>query len=161
MNSEANKALVHRWFQEVWNEGRESTIDEMHAEDGVSFGLGGAETEVRGPEQFKVFFRNLRSALPDTHLKIVETIADGSKIAVRFEVEATHTGSGLPFPPTGRRVKFSGMSIVELADGKLVRAWNSWDQLGMLIQLGVVPATETADRMLEPTTEEKADESAA
>ncbi len=161
MKNDANKTLIHRWFQEVWNEGRESTIDELHAADGVSFGLGGASTEVRGPEQFKVFFRNLRSALPDTHVTVIETIAEGDMVAVRFEVQATHTGIGLPYEPTGRSVKFMGISMLEVEDGKLKRAWNSWDQLGMLIQLGVVSDGATADKMLEPSTGEQAKESAA
>jgi steroid delta-isomerase-like uncharacterized protein len=161
MKNEANKALVHRWFQEVWNEGRESTIDELHGADGVSVGLGGADTEVRGPEQFKVFFRNLRSALPDTHVTVLDTITEGDMVAVRFEVQATHTGVGLPFEPTGRAVRFSGISMLEVEDGKLKRAWNSWDQLGMLIQLGVVSDGATADKMLEPSTGERVKESAA
>ena len=161
MKNDANLTLVRRWFQEVWNEGRESTIDELHAADGVSFGLGGADTEVRGPEQFKVFFRNLRSALPDTHVTVLDTIAEGDMVAVRFEVQATHTGTGLPYEPTGRAVKFMGISMLEVEDGKLKKAWNSWDQLGMLIQLGVISDAATADKMLEPSTGERVDESAA
>jgi predicted ester cyclase len=161
MKTDTNKTLVHRWFQEVWNEGRESTIDELYAPDGVSFGLGGSDTEVRGPEQFKVFFRNLRCALPDTHITLVDTIAEGDKVVVRFEVQATHTGSGLPVEPTGRRVRFSGMSIIEVVDGKLTKGWNNWDQLGMLIQLGVISESASADKMLEPSTGQSIGESAA
>jgi steroid delta-isomerase-like uncharacterized protein len=148
MKTEENKATVLRWFEEVWNQGREATIDEMHLADGVSYGLGGANTEVRGPEQFKVFFRNLRGAFPDTHITFLDAIAEGDKVLVRFEVQATHSGEGLPFPPTGRPVKFSGMTLMELVDGKLAKAWNSWDQLGMMMQLGVLPASFTADNML-------------
>jgi hypothetical protein len=45
--TETNKALVRRWFKEVWNEGREATIDELFAETGVAYGLGDGEAEVR------------------------------------------------------------------------------------------------------------------
>jgi steroid delta-isomerase-like uncharacterized protein len=148
MKIDDNKALVRRWFEEVWNQGREDTIDEMYTSDGVSFGLGGANTEVRGPAEFKIFFRNLRSAFPDTHVRLLDILAEGNEVAVRFEVQATHTGNGLPFPPTGRAVKFSGMSILEVSDGKLTKGWNCWDQLGMLIQIGVISSAADADDLL-------------
>lgn len=92
MKTADNKAIVQRWFDEVWNQGREDTIDELHAPDGVSYGLGGSDTEVRGPGAFKVFFRNLRGAFPDTRVTFLETLADGNKVVVRFEVQGTHTG---------------------------------------------------------------------
>jgi hypothetical protein len=53
--TETNKALVRRWFKEVWNEGRESTINDLFAESGVAHGLGDREAEVRGPAQLKPF----------------------------------------------------------------------------------------------------------
>ena len=148
MKTDDNKALVQRWFDEVWNQGREDTIDEMYTADGVSVGLGAANTAVRGPEEFKIFFRNLRGAFPDTRIQLLDIVAEANEVAVRFEVQATHTGNGLPFPPTGRPVKFSGMSFLQLTDGKLAKGWNCWDQLGMLTQLGVIPSNADADEML-------------
>ena len=144
-----NKALARRWFEEVWNQGREATIDELFSADGVTFGLGEADTEVRGPAQFKVFFRNLRGAFPDLHLALIDLISEGDKVAVRFIAKGTHTGKGLPFPATGRSIRVAGMSILQIANGKLVKGWNNWDQLGMLQQLGVMPASSTADSFLE------------
>jgi steroid delta-isomerase-like uncharacterized protein len=143
-----NKALVRRWFEEVWNQGRESTIDELFAADGVTWGLGEADTEVHGPAQFKVFFRNLRGAFPDLNVTVLETLAEDDKVAVRFVVKGTHSGKGLPVPPTGRQMRFSGMSILYVANGKLIKGWNNWDQLGMLQQLGILPAASTADEFL-------------
>jgi hypothetical protein len=78
-----NAALVHRWFEEVWNQGREETIDELFAPNGVTYGLGERDAEVRGPSQFKPFFRNIRAAFPDLHIKILDTVAEGNKVAVR------------------------------------------------------------------------------
>lgn len=150
MNTDSNKALVRRWFEEVWNQGREATIDELFSADGVCYGLGGHGTEVHGPAQFKLFFHNLRGAFPDTRVSLLDIIAEGNRVAVRFEIRATHTGEGLPFPSTGRAVKFSGMSVVEIAEGKLTKGWNSWDQLGMLTQLGVIPTAADTNKLLEP-----------
>ncbi len=63
---ETNKALVRRWFKEVWNEGREATIDELFAESGLAYGLGDGEAEVRGPAQLKPFVRNLQAIMEGT-----------------------------------------------------------------------------------------------
>jgi steroid delta-isomerase-like uncharacterized protein len=142
------KALLRRWFHEVWNQGREATIDELFA-DGAAFGLGDADTEVRGPGQFKIFFRNIRGAFPDMHITVVDAIAEGDRAAVRFVLEGTHTGPGLPVAPTGRKVRVTGMTVVEVLDGKIIRGWNNWDQLGMLQQLGALPASSHANTFLE------------
>ncbi|HZS26416.1 MAG TPA: hypothetical protein VFB76_04240 [Candidatus Angelobacter sp.] len=53
-----NKKLVRRWFEEVWNQGREATIDELLSPKGIGFGLAATDTEVHGPTQFKPFVRN-------------------------------------------------------------------------------------------------------
>lgn len=142
-----NKAVVHRWFEEVWNQGREATIDELFATDGVTIGLGESDIEVRGPSQFKTFFYNLRTAFPDLHITIEDTLAEGEKVAVRLKIEGTHKGEGIGLSPTGRHISIAGIVIIRFADGKFVKAWNSWDQLGMLRQIGVIPAAEN-DRFL-------------
>ena len=52
--SEANKAIVRRWFEEVWNQGREETIDELFAPHAVGYGLGDTDVTTRGPAEFKI-----------------------------------------------------------------------------------------------------------
>lgn len=133
-----NKALVHRWFEEVWNQGREKTIDELLGSNIVAFGLGEAGTEVHGPEEFKTFFKNLKNAFPDLHITIEDTLAERDEVVVRIVIEGTHQGDGLGIPATGRKFSVPGICIVKLENGKLVVGWNSWDQLGLLQQLGVI-----------------------
>jgi steroid delta-isomerase-like uncharacterized protein len=134
-----NKALVHRWFEEVWNQGREQTIDELLGANIIAFGLGESETAIHSLEEFKETFRNLRNAFPDIHINVEDTLAEHDKVAVRILIEGTHKGDALGVPATGKRVHLSGICIIQLAAGKLVAGWNSWDQLGMFQQLGVVP----------------------
>ncbi|HJX82824.1 MAG TPA: ester cyclase [Candidatus Angelobacter sp.] len=145
--SAENKAIIHRWFEEVWNQGREETIDELLTPDATIFGLGESDTVVHGPAEFKPFSRNLRSAFPDLHIRIEDTIAEGSRVVVRVVLEGTHNGNGIGIPPTGRRVQVGGLVVVEVADGKLIAGWNIWDQQGLLRQIGAVP-TRLTDRFL-------------
>src|SRR5215469_10530286 len=142
-----NKSLVNRWFEEVWNQGREETIDELLGTNVVAFGLGEGGAEVRGPAEFKHFFKNLRNAFPDLHITIEDTLAERDEVVVRIRIEGTHKGDGLGFPATGKKFRVSGICIVQFKDGKLVVGWNSWDQLGLLQQLGVIPASKE-DRFL-------------
>jgi steroid delta-isomerase-like uncharacterized protein len=138
--STENKALLRRWFEEVWNRGRVEAIDELLSSDAVIHGLG---ADTHGPDGFKPFHAAYRSAFPDVTLRIDEIVAEGNIVALRWSGTGTHRGTGLGFDATGRRVQFSGMVFARVENGRLVEGWNNFDQLGMLQQLGVpnVPPT--------------------
>jgi steroid delta-isomerase-like uncharacterized protein len=147
--SEANKQLARRWFEEVWNQGREAAIDELLAPGAVGFGLAGPGAEIHAAGQLKSFVRNLRDAFPDVHITIEDMVAEADKVAVRFRVTGTHTGGGLGIAGTGRTADFTGMTIIQFKDGKLFHGWNNWDQLGMLQQLGVAPGPVRVNQLLD------------
>ena len=141
--SEENKKIVRRWFEEVWNRGSESAIEEMLDAEGVAHGLGDSEQDVKGPAEFKPFVANIRGALPDTRIVIEDIFADGDRVAVRVTLQGTHTGNGLGLAPTGRSVRIQGIVIVRMQDGRIKEGWNSYDQLGLLRQLGALPAAKS------------------
>jgi steroid delta-isomerase-like uncharacterized protein len=136
------EAIVRRWFDEVWNQGREESIDELFAPDAVVYGLGESDVPIRGPEDFKPFYRNMRATFPDLHIDIDNLVRQDDRIALCMDIHGTHQGAGLGIAPTGRRVHVRGMVILQVAGGKIARAQNLWDQLGMLRQIGLVPAPE-------------------
>ena len=133
--SAENKALLRRWFDEVWTKGRTAGIDEMLVPHSVVHGLG---ADLHGPAGFKPFHAAYRNAFPDIVIQIDAIVAEGDIVAARWSGTGTHQGDGLGFPATGRRAHFNGMVFVRVADGKLVEGWNNFDQLGLLQQLGVV-----------------------
>lgn len=147
MDIAINKALVRRWFDEVWNKGQEASIDKLFPPNGVAYGLGDTDTAVRGPEGIKPFVRNLRGALPDLRISIEDIVAEGEKVMVRLTLEGTHSGNTLGVPATGRRVRIAGMVLVRVSGDQLIEGWNSWDQLGLLRQIGALP-TAVNDRFL-------------
>lgn len=130
-----NRALVRRWFEEVWNKGRAAAVDEMLATHAVIHGLG---EDLHGPAGFKPFHEAYRSAFPDVKIQIDDMVAEGDTVAARWSGKGTHRGEGLGFAATNRPVQFRGMVFVRVEQGKLVEGWNNFDQLGMLQQLGVV-----------------------
>ena len=136
--SSDNKALIRRWFEEVWNQGRIETIDELMAPGCVVHGLGAGVLD--GPAGFKPFHASYRNAFPDVRLTIDDIVGEGSIVAARWSGTGTHRGNGLGLPATDRTVTFSGMTFARVENGKLVEGWNVFDQLSMLQQLGVVAA---------------------
>ncbi len=146
--SEQNEAVVRRWFEEVWNQGRESAIEELFPADAVAHGLGDSEQDVYGPDEFKPLVANIRGALPDTHISIDDIFSEADRVAVRITLRGTHTGHGLGVPPTGRKVSIQGIIIVRLVDGRFVEGWNSYDQLGLLRQIGALPGPGVRDTFL-------------
>ena len=81
------------------------------------------------------------------HIAIEDTVAEDDKVAVRVKIEGTHLGDGLGVPASGRRMCVAGIIIIRIANGKIVEGLNSWDQLGMLRQIGTLPAADH-DRFL-------------
>ena len=82
------------------------------------------------------------SAFPDTQMTVEDELADGDKVATRWTATGTHTGELMGIPPTGKQVTVTGMDINRLVGGKIVEHWGEFDQMGMMQQLGVVPAPE-------------------
>ena len=134
--------LVERWFREVWNEGKTSTIHELFPQDGIVHGLAPQGAVVRGPDGFKVFFQNLRGAFPDINVTIHDTVVEGDKVAGRWSATMTHSGHGLGFGPTGKRVQTTGMFFCRIRGDQIVESWDNWDALGLMEQLGAAPASK-------------------
>jgi steroid delta-isomerase-like uncharacterized protein len=134
--SAENKALVRRWFEEVWNKGRASAIDELLAPDAVIHGLGPAD--LHGPAGFKRFHTAYREAFPDLKVQIEDIVAEGDIVAIRWSGTATHQGGGLGFAATNRPVRVRGMGFARAQNGKLLEGWNNFDELGILAQLGIL-----------------------
>jgi len=138
MSKESN-TLIHRWFEEVWNKGREDAIDEMFAADGIAHGLADEKDQkLRGPEGFKPFFKKFRDAFPDIQVVVEDCITEGDLIAARCTVRASHTGDALGVAATNKPVEFTGMTIVRVRDGKIVEGWNNFDFMSLYRQIGLL-----------------------
>lgn len=134
------KATLIRWFEEVWNQGRRETIDELLPEDCV---IHDGDTDTRGPAEFKVFFDRLQAAFSDARITPHEAIADGEFACVRWSATMRHTGDSLGIPATNKQLHTSGISIVRFKDGRFAEAWQNWDMLGLIQQItnAAAPAT--------------------
>jgi len=132
-------SLIHRWFEEVWNNKREDAVDEMLADDGIAHGLVDADgNEIRGPENFKKLHRQFVETFPDMRIEVEDTVVEDDKIAARCRVTGSHLGRGIGVAPTNGPVEFTGMTIVRVKDGKIVEAWNEFNFMEMYRQVGAL-----------------------
>ena len=136
---EANKSLIRRWFEEVWNKGRADAIPEMFAENGIAHGLSeDVENPLRGPAGFLPFHAQFRGAFPNLEVIVEDQVAEGDLVATRCTVRGKHTGDSLGIAATHSPVDFTGMTITRIADGRIVEAWNNFDFMKMYRQLGTL-----------------------
>jgi steroid delta-isomerase-like uncharacterized protein len=137
--TDQNRALARRWFEEVWNQRREATIDELADPTALIHGLGEGGRDLIGPEGFRPFFRAFSAAFPDFRVAVDDVLADGDQTATRITFTGTHTGNGLGIPPTGRRVRSTGIIICRWRNGRIIEGWNEFDAAGMMQQLQPPP----------------------
>ena len=128
MSTEANKAIVSRLWEEVWNQNNLSVCDEIF------------DAEYAAHE--KGFAPVLRAAFPDIHFAVEDMIAEGDKVVSRYTITGTHRGEIMGIPATGKPLKLTATWIHRLEDGRIVEGinWGEWDRLSVMEQLGVIPA---------------------
>jgi len=137
--SEENKQLIRRWFAEVWNDGRADAIEEMFDENGIAHGLSDDPSQpITGPQEFRPFHTLFRDAFPNMEIVVEDMIAEGDKVAARCSVRAKHEGDFLGKEATQSPVEFTGMTIVRIANGKIVEAWNNFDFMRLHKQVGLI-----------------------
>ncbi len=135
---EENKAIARRFLDELWNRRNFALVDQLLAGDYD----GHSSTVIRGPEGAMAFVPRLRNALPDFQFSILDQIAEGDKVATRWTIRGTHEGEFQGMPPSGKQIEMTGITIFRIANGKLIEGWTNEDVLGMLQQIGAVPAPE-------------------
>ena len=131
------EALLRRIFDEVINEGNIDAADELFTEDYVDHGPMG---ELHGREAFRQAVAQWRDAFPDVHCSVADVFGQGDRVAWLVRTTGTHTGDGLGFPATGKRIDTLSANIGRFRDGKAAEHWSEQGMLPMLMQIGVVPA---------------------
>src|SRR5262245_13167448 len=117
MQPAANKDLVRRYYEALWNRWDFALADELIAES-IEF-RGSLGTSVHGREGFKEYMRSVRAAFPDFHNRIEELIAENDRVAARLTYTGTHLGEVLGIVPTGRRVSYAGVALFRVVENRI------------------------------------------
>ena len=136
MSVEENKAIIQRWIEEAWHKRNVAAVDEFFAPNFVGHD---PSSEVRGIEGVKQYVTTHLNAFSDFHITTEDQIAEGDKVVTRFTVRGAHKGEYMGIAPTNKQVTWTGIFIARIADGQFVEVWQSFDELGLMQQIGAVP----------------------
>ena len=136
--SQGAAAIARRIVDEVWAEGRLETIDELIAEDFRGWTPTNGET--RGREAFREQVKMYRSAFPNMTMVVDLITSDGEWATTKWTASGTHTGELMGIPATGKDVTVTGIEVDRIVGGQIVEGYGVFDTLGMLQQMGAVPA---------------------
>jgi steroid delta-isomerase-like uncharacterized protein len=140
MSTEANKVIVVQLYEEVFNKGDLDLADKLVAPNAVNHDPAAPPNIPGGALGVKAVVTMLRSAFPDDHHTIEDLVAEGDKVVVRLTHSGTHQGSLLGLAPTGKQINNTSIHIFRIASGKIVEVWANRDDLGLMQQLGAIPA---------------------
>jgi steroid delta-isomerase-like uncharacterized protein len=131
----ANAGIVRRLYEEYLNRNRPELLPSVVSENVVLH----SATEERGIEAYAALTDRLRAAFHEMRFTLLDLIACGDRVVVRWTMDATHGGPLVGIPATGKRVQQRANVIYRLEDGKVAEIWAQMDQIGMLRQLGIEP----------------------
>ena len=137
MGINENKDIVHRFYDEVLNKGQVDLVDELAVSDYVEHDpLPGQGTGISGlKERISAIVTGLEPTFT-----VEDVVAEGDRVVVRWSNSGTHVETFLGIPATGRSFSIPGIDIYRLEDGRLAEHWHVIDQLGQMVQLGLIPA---------------------
>ena len=144
MSIEQNKAVVRRIYEELWDGRKLEVADEIIAEGGVNYDTGLVPGPF-GPEEMKGTVRMVTAAFPDNRHEVEDIFAEGDQVMARVTLTGTHEGNFMGIPPTNKDVVMGGITILRLRDGRFIERWQNADLMGLMTQLGAIPAPESAE----------------
>jgi steroid delta-isomerase-like uncharacterized protein len=137
---EENVAVARRLVDEILNAGNMATFDAIFHDDYVNHNI-----PVPGVPGTKDGFRQVvlstRAAFPDVRVEIQDFVAEGEFVVFRDHVTATSRGAFFGVPPNGKRLDWTEIHFLRIRAGRIVEHWTNFDQVGILMQLGILPAT--------------------
>ncbi len=142
MSVEENKALHLRWAEE-FNRGIDALRDFGDEYFGPGYVWHGPDGDL-ARDGFGEFVSTMFAALPDAHMTIDDTVAEGDRLASRFTVHATHRGELQGIAATGKRVEMTGMWFSRVEERRVVEEWEELNMLGLMQQIGAIPAPAEA-----------------
>jgi steroid delta-isomerase-like uncharacterized protein len=138
MDIERNKAIVRRFVEEIFVEGRHETVDEL-VDD--SFVAHTWPSTGHPKDDLKAAIDRVAGGLADATFTIDDLIAEGDRVAARLTTSATQVGVFMGMPPSGKRYTIEEIHVFRLRDGKVVEHWHQFDQIGLMKQLGAMPGS--------------------
>ena len=141
MNREKNKATCRRFIQQIFNEGDLSSIDDFVASDSLHHEIDEMAVPLgHSRKWFADMIHLYHTAFPNLHIEIQDQIAESDRVVTCLRMQGTQNGRLMGIGVSGKTVDVTGIRVDRLADGKIAESWFHWDRVGMLRQIGALPA---------------------
>ena len=137
--SAETRTVATRLVEEVWNGLDEATAAELVSADHVG------DDGRAGPAGVLEWHRERRTSFPDLRYEIVTVVADAERAVVRWRAEGHQGGAFGPVPPTGREVRYQGVTLMRVLNGQVVELWSVNELFQLLQQLGAELVPPDAD----------------
>jgi steroid delta-isomerase-like uncharacterized protein len=138
MTSDTNKQVMIR-FTDFINTASETLAAELISPDAI-FHVPGRSEPMRGPAGYLAIIQMMRGGFPDIQWTLEEMVAEGDKVAARFTMRGTHLGTFFGTPSTGKKITVQALNIYRLSGGQIIEETGQPDLLGLLQQIGAIPA---------------------
>jgi steroid delta-isomerase-like uncharacterized protein len=134
--AQAHKDIFRRLYQDVWNDRKFELLEQVIAK---SHALGDPTLtgSAVGPEAYRRQAERFLTGFPDLRFTVDDTVSEKDKLVVSWTITGTHKGEFLGVAPTNKKVSFSGITIHEISNGKILESVAIWDALGLFQQLGL------------------------
>lgn len=137
--AEEHRALFTRWFEELWNKKNYDITQELVDPGFTAHGAGGQDIK-QGPNGVADMVRVWHQAFPDGHMDLDDLITEGDLSVIRMTFRGTHQGEFYGIPASGKVIEVTSIGIDRVIDGKITEGWGELNMLGMMQQMGAIPA---------------------
>jgi steroid delta-isomerase-like uncharacterized protein len=134
-----NKSIVRRLYEEVWNKRHLEVAGELIAPSHAMQLIDLPDPGI-GPEAYARNVTQYVRAFPDLKFTVLDLVAENDKVVAFWNISGTHKGEFRGVAPTGKKISVDGITINQLANGKIMDSYVSLDMWGMMQQLGAIPA---------------------
>jgi steroid delta-isomerase-like uncharacterized protein len=134
-----SRAIVRRLYEEAWNRRKLELVSDLISPSHALHDNNSSGSSV-GPEAYKALMALYLAAFPDLRFTVEDTVAEKDKVAASWSISGTHKGEFWGVRPTNKKISMDGITIHHIANGKIIDSYISFDALGLMRQLGVVPA---------------------
>jgi steroid delta-isomerase-like uncharacterized protein len=132
----AHKLVFGRLYHSVWNERRLEFLDQLIAETHALMEPTVSGTSV-GPAAYRRQVERFLEGLPDLKFTVDDTVSDGDKLVVYWTITGTQRETLFGVPPTNKKLNICGVTMHEIADGKILESTVIWDRMSLVRQLGI------------------------
>ena len=132
-----NKEFVKKFYKEVWNERKVQCVDKYLSPSHALVDPNAMDA-MTGPAAYKTILTRFMRAFSNLKFEVQDMVCEGDKVVASWMISGVHTGEYNGVAPTNKKISVEGISIHQIADGKIMDSYSVWDTLGLMKMIGAI-----------------------